>query len=205
VPVRAPHLYDVLRAFCLAAFAKLGPEVEQGSEIPFVVEESSGFYEYRPLVRDHILARAFWLAQLEDARIAIDELRQEPAAAIFARAHDGPESFDERALFRAILLPLLTRTAEACGGFDWEDGAFGRVYAELERSLFGASRSFRACAAGRALGRRSRRARARHPRPRLVGGRAEHPVAGVGRPAPVAFRLRARADMRARAGARAAR
>jgi hypothetical protein len=146
VPVRAPHLHDVLRAFCLAAFAKLGPEVEHGGEIPFVVEESSGFYEYRPLVRDHILARAFWLAQLEDARIAIDALRREPAAAIFARAHDGPEAFDERALFRAILLPLLTRTAEACGGFDWEDGAFGRVYAELERSLFGASRSFRAVA-----------------------------------------------------------
>ncbi len=84
------------------------------------------------------------LAQLEDARIAIDELRREPAAAIFARAHGGSESSDERALFCAILLPLLTRTAEACGGFDWEDGAFGRIYAELERSLFGASRSYSA-------------------------------------------------------------
>ena len=51
-----------------------------------------------------------------------------------------------RVLFRAILLPLLTRTAEACGGFDWEDGAFGRIYAELERSLFGATRSYSAVA-----------------------------------------------------------
>ena len=52
-------------------------------------------------------------------------------------AHAGPESSEDRALFRAILLPLLARTAEACGGFDWEDGAFERVYGELERSLFG--------------------------------------------------------------------
>ena len=49
-----------------------------------------------------------------------------------------------RALFRAILLPLLVRTAEACGGFDWEDGAFDRVYGELEHSLFGTNRAVRA-------------------------------------------------------------
>jgi len=97
-------------------------------------------------VRDHVLARAFWLARLADARVALDELRREPAAAIFARAHAGPESSEDRALFRAILLPLLTRTAEACGGFDWEDGAFRRIYAELERSLFGATRSYTAVA-----------------------------------------------------------
>jgi hypothetical protein len=145
--VRAPHLHDVLRAFCLAAFAKLAPDAEQGGELPFVVEQhTAGFYEYRPLVRDHVQARAFWLASLADARIAIDELRREPAAAIFARGHAGAESSEERALFRAILLPLLTRTAEGCGGFDWEDGAFERIYAELERSLFGSSRSYTAAA-----------------------------------------------------------
>ncbi len=145
MPVRAPHLHDALRAFCLAAFARLGPEVEQVGELPFVVEEhAAGFYEYRPLVRDHVQARAFWLAALEDARIAIEELQREPAAAIFARVHAGPDSAGGRALFRAILLPLLARTAEACGGFDWEDGAFERIYAELERSLFGASRAYTA-------------------------------------------------------------
>jgi hypothetical protein len=147
VPVRAPHLYEVLQAFCLAAFAQLGPEAAQGGEVPFVVEQhAGGFYEYRPLVRDHVQARAFWLAQLEDARVALDELRREPAAAIFAGAHGGPESSEDRALFRAILLPLLARTAEACGGFDWEDGAFRRIYAELERSLFGTTRSYTAVA-----------------------------------------------------------
>ena len=145
--VRAPHLHDALRGFCLAAFARLGPDAATAGEMPFVVEEHpSGFYEYRPLVRDHVQARAYWLAKLEDARIAIDELGREPAAAIFARAHAGPESSEDRALYRAILLPLLVRTAEACGGFDWEDGAFNRIYAELERSLYGATRSYAAVA-----------------------------------------------------------
>jgi hypothetical protein len=147
MPIRAPHLHDALRAFCLAAFARLAPEAEQGGELSFVIEErAAGFYEYRPLVRDHVQARAYWLAALEDARIAIDELRREPAAAIFARGRAGPEASEERALYRALLLPLLIRTAEACGGFDWEDGAFERIYAELERSLFGESRSYTAVA-----------------------------------------------------------
>jgi hypothetical protein len=145
--VRAPHLHDALRAFCLAAFAQLAPEADQAGELPFVVEQhAGGFYEYRPLVRDRVQSRAFWLAKLEDARIAIGELRREPAAAIFAGAHARPESSEERALFRAILLPLLIRTAEACGGFDWEDDAFRRIYGELERSLFGTTRSYTAVA-----------------------------------------------------------
>jgi hypothetical protein len=141
---RAPHLHVAVRAFCLAAFAKLAPETGAG-EIPFVLaEHGSGLYEYRPLIRDHVESRAFWLAKLPDAEIALAELGREPAAAIFARVRG--ESAERRALFRAILLPLLTRTAEACGGFDWEDGAFERIYAELERSLYGSSRSYGAVA-----------------------------------------------------------
>ena len=145
VPIRAPHLHDALRDFCLAAFAQLGPEVEQGQEIPFALERSAtGFTEYRPLIGDHIRARAYSLSQLEDARIALDELERDPASRLFAAGHAG--AAEERALFRAILMPLLTRTAEACGGFDWEDGAFERVYGELERSLYGTNRSYRALA-----------------------------------------------------------
>jgi hypothetical protein len=145
VAYRAPHLHDVLRAFCLAAFAKLGSEAEQGGELPFVLEEhAAGLYEYRPLVRDHVQARAYWLASLQDARIALDELRREPAAAIFARGRTASDGSGDRALFCGLLLPLVTRTAEACAGFDWEDTAFDRVYAELERSLFGLSRSYTA-------------------------------------------------------------
>jgi hypothetical protein len=132
VPARAPHLHAALRAFCLAAFARLGSD----DEIPYVLERSaSGFTEYRPLVADHIQARAHSLSQLPDAQIALDELGREPAAAIYAGA-----------LFRAVLLPLLVGTAEACGGFDWEDGAFERAYAELEGSLYGAARTYSAVA-----------------------------------------------------------
>jgi hypothetical protein len=142
--VAAPHLYEALRAYCLAAFALIAPDAEQG-EIPFVVDERGGLYEYRPLLRDYLEERAHLLAQLPDARIALDELRREPAAAIFARgAGDGPSA--DRTLFQAILLPLLVSTGEACGGFDWEDGAFDRVYGALEHSLFGAGRTYTATA-----------------------------------------------------------
>jgi hypothetical protein len=133
-----------LRAFCLASFAVLGPEVERGTEIPFALDRNaSGFTEYRPLIGDHVQARAYSLAQLPDTRIALDELERDPAAAIFARTQAAD---DDRVLFRSLLLPLLQRTAEAAGGFDWDDSAFERIYAELERSLYGASRSYGAVA-----------------------------------------------------------
>src|SRR5918999_3680987 len=68
------------------------------------------------------------------------------AAAIYARAHAGMRPSEEQALLRTVLIPLLITTAEACGGFDWDDVAFERAYAELERSLFGSSRSYAAVA-----------------------------------------------------------
>jgi len=145
VPVRAPHLHEVVRAFCLAAFAELGPHAA-AADVPFVVEEhDSGLLEYRPLVRDVVEAHAHRLADLPDARIALEELRRDPAAAIFAGGQE-PGPAGDRALFQAILLPVLVRTAEACAGFDWEDGAFGRVYAELERTLYGSTRAYSATA-----------------------------------------------------------
>ncbi len=144
VALRAPHLHQALRCFCLAAFADL-TEGEDSAELPFVVEEhDSGLYEYRPLVRDQVQARTHRLARLEDAQIALAELRREPAAEIFAGAREGKPG--ERALLRAILLPLLVRVAEACGGFDWDETAFERAYAELERSLYGTARRYEATA-----------------------------------------------------------
>src|SRR6266581_1968368 len=68
---------------------------------------------------------------------AVDDLQREPAARIFARAHEGVTPDESRALYRSVLVPLLVRTAEGCGGFDWDDQAFDRSYAELEESLFG--------------------------------------------------------------------
>lgn len=149
--LRAPHLHRSLRCFCLGAFALLTREVEEGCEIPFAFEEhpsrrGATLYEYRPLVRGYVEARAEALARLEDGRIALEDLRREPAAAIFARAHAGPRPTEEQALFRTVLLPLVTATAEACGGFDWDDRAFQRAYAELERSLFGEQRAYAAVA-----------------------------------------------------------
>ena len=149
--VRAPHLHLTLRAFCLGAFVFLGRALEEGEELPFSFEEhvqrgGPALYEYRPLVRSFIESRARELAAREDARLALDELLREPAAAIFARAHAGPKPTEEQALFRTVLLSLLISTAEACGGFDWDDLAFERAYDELGRSLFGASRAYAAVA-----------------------------------------------------------
>jgi hypothetical protein len=183
VKVRSPHLYSALRDFCLAAFALLGPETERTGEIPFVVEEHAGLYEYRPLLRDHIEARAASLAQLEDARLATAELRREPAAAIFARGDAA-----DRRLFHGILVRLLIETAEACGGFNWEDGAFNRTYAELEHSLFGEGRAYSATAplVGVSVRAPIDLARGIQVRPTTVADlSAEHP--GVGRALPARF------------------
>ena len=149
--VRAPQLRLTLHAFCLGAFVYLGRALEEGDDLPFAFEEhvqrgGPSLYEYRPLVRSFVESRASALAERADAQIALDELLREPAAAIFARAHAGPKPTEEQALFRTVLLSLLMSTAEACGGFDWDDAAFERAYAELERSLFGAERAYAAVA-----------------------------------------------------------
>jgi hypothetical protein len=146
VPLRAPHLYESLRAFCLGAFA-----AERGAQIPFAFEEhptreGPSLYEYRPLVRSFVEEQAPTLRRLPDARNAIDDLKLEPAAAIFARAHAGLGDTGDEALFRSILIPMLTWTAERSGGFDWHDDAFDAAYADLERTLFGSARTYVALA-----------------------------------------------------------
>jgi hypothetical protein len=45
-----------------------------------------------------------------------------------------------------MLLPLLVRTAEVCGGFDWDDRAFDKAYVDLEGSLFGPGHAYGAVA-----------------------------------------------------------
>ena len=135
-----------MRGFCLAAFA-----AERGAQIPFAFEEHTtrqgpSLYEYRPLVRGFVEEQSPTLRRLPDARNAIDDLKREPAAAIFARAHAGIGDTGDEALFRSILLPMLTWTAERCGGFDWQDEAFDAAYADLERTLFGTSRTYVALA-----------------------------------------------------------
>lgn len=144
--LRAPHLYESLRAFCLGAFA-----AERGAQVPFAFEEHAtregpSLYEYRPLVRGFVEEQAPTLRRLPDARNAIDDLKREPAAAIFARAHSGIGDTGDEALFRSILIPMLTWTAERSGGFDWQDDAFDAAYADLEKTLFGSARTYVALA-----------------------------------------------------------
>ena len=149
--MRAPHLYPLLRGFVLGSFVHLGRELEDGAELPFAFEEhlqrgGPALYELQPLVRAFIEEREATLRAREDARIAVEELAREPAAAIFARAHAGPHATEEEALFRTVLLGLLVSTAEACGGFDWDDESFERAYAALEASLYGERRRYVAVA-----------------------------------------------------------
>jgi len=163
VAVRAPHLYRSLRCFCLAGFSLLGADVEAGDEVPFAFEEhssgrgSAALYEYRPLLRSYVEARAERLRALADARIAVEELSREPAAAVYASAHTGRRGpRGDEALLRTILLPLLADVAEAAGGVDWDDAAFERAYAGFERTLLGERRVYAAVAplTGLSLGSR---------------------------------------------------
>ena len=147
--VRSPHLHASLRSFCLGAIAYLAREVDAGSEIPFAFEGHGSpgrptLYEYRPLVREFVEARVDRIVSLPDARDALEELRREPAAAIFARAHARPRDGDPFVV--SVLLPLLEATAEGGGGAAWDDDAFERAYAELEQSMYGSRRLYAAVA-----------------------------------------------------------
>lgn len=144
---RAPHLLRALRAFCLGAFFDLGLELEAGADLPVSLEEHAApgrptLYEYRPLVGSFVESRAERLGRRDDAQAALAALKDEPAAGIFAQAHAGERVGEDEALRRTILVPLVVATAEACGGFDWDDAAFERGYAEFERSLFGERRMY---------------------------------------------------------------
>src|SRR5437868_4199396 len=132
--MRSPHLYDTLRRFCLGAFA-----VWHGADLPFAFEEHGSYgrptlYEYRPLVRSYVEAHADRLRERDDVQQAIADLKREPAARIYED------------LYRTLLVPLLVRTAEGCGGFDWDDSAFDRAYEELEESLYGDGHTYGAVA-----------------------------------------------------------
>ena len=119
--MRSPHLYESLRAFCLGAFSAF-----HDADLPFSFEEHApSFYEYRPLVKTFIEQQADRLHAREDVKTAIADLVREPAASVY-KDH-----------YRTLLVPLLVRTAEGCGGFDWDDSAFDRAYGELEHALFG--------------------------------------------------------------------
>src|ERR1044072_3478826 len=145
--MRSVHLYETLRRFCLGAFASFHKDLETGADLPFAFDEhgpsgSPPLYESRPLVRGFVEARADRLREREDVRAAVADLQREPAARIFARAHAGSPGDEAQARYQSALVPPLVRTAEGCGGFDWDDAAFDRAYAELEESLFGEGHAY---------------------------------------------------------------
>lgn len=151
MPVRAPHLYPLLRGFTLGSFVLLGRELEEGAELPTAFEEhvqrhGPTLYELKPLVRAFIEEREAVLRAREDTRLAIEEIRREPAATIFAHAHAGPTASEDDALFRTVLLGILTSVAEACGGFDWDDEAFEHAYERFETTLLAERRRYVAIA-----------------------------------------------------------
>ena len=165
--VRAPHLYRSLRCFCLGAFSLLAGDVAGGDELPFAFEEHASrgrppLYEYRPLVRVLVEARAERLSAARRRRARDRGSRAASRRPRSSRARTPGKARRPDALLRTIVLPLLADVAEACGGFDWSDEAFDRAYAELERSLLGdAPHLRRRRAARRPLGRRAGRARRR--------------------------------------------
>src|SRR6478752_2419238 len=149
--MRSPHLHDTLHRFCLGAFAVFTRDLEDGTDLPFAFEEHGTYgrptlYEYRPLVRGFVEARAERLFARVDVQDAVADLLREPAARLFAHAHEGEIRDERRAVYRSVLVPLLVRTAEGCGGFDWDDSAFARAYEELEGSLYGEGHSYGAVA-----------------------------------------------------------
>jgi hypothetical protein len=148
--MRSPYLHDTLRRFCLGAFAVFVGELDNGGSLPFAFEEHGSpgkpsLYEYRPLVRGFVEARADRLYERLDVADAIADLEREPAARIFAAAHD-PRSRHEHAIYRSVLVPLLINVAEGCGGFDWDDDVFEKAYEELEATIFGDGHSYGAIA-----------------------------------------------------------
>ena len=62
------------------------------------------------------------------------------------RRHPAFGEAGDDALFRSILLPMLSWTAERCGGFDWQDEAFESAYLDFEQTLFGTARTYVALA-----------------------------------------------------------
>jgi hypothetical protein len=148
--MRSPVLHDTLQRFCLGAFAVFVGELDSGGSLPFAFEEHGSpgkpsLYEYRPLVRGFVEARADRLYERLDVADAIADLEREPAARIFAAAYDARAN-QHHAIYRSVLVPLLVKVAEGCGGFDWDDDVFEQAYAELEDTIFGDGHSYGAVA-----------------------------------------------------------
>ena len=92
--MRAPQLYPLLRGFVLGSFVVLGASSRRAPSSPSRSRSTSSGAARRCTSSDRSCARSSRSASRcsrarEDARLAVEELRREPAAAIFAKRPRG--------------------------------------------------------------------------------------------------------------------
>ena len=144
-------------------------------------------------MRDFVEARARKLEGRQDAQLAVQDLRAEPAAAIF-----GEEPF------KSVLLPLISPRLGVAWRLRWDDAAFDRAYEELEQTIFSGRRAYAAVAPviGLSLGGEQALAEGLCVRHAATGELAKHwPEAQA--PLPARVRPRHRPPLRDRAATRA--
>jgi hypothetical protein len=132
--MRNPGLRDALRDFALESAALLTEELNGGAELRFEVvgEPGSGptLYCYRPLTAEFIAERWDSLRRLDSCPPAASALGA--GAAPYLRV-SGLGGADAEPALRA----MLERLYEDATGFAFPEERFKRVYAEVERTLYG--------------------------------------------------------------------
>ena len=207
--MRSPHLHDTLQRFCLGAFAVFVGELEDGARSRSPSRSTAPTAGRRSTSTARSCAASsrrapsgFRAARRADA---VADLQREPAARIFARAHDGARAT------RARALPQRARPASRAHRRGLRRLRLGRLRfrARVRRARGLALRRRpllrRGRAADRPLRRHADRARRRDPRARWPPRGARGDVARGGGVAAARLRPRARPDLRARARALARR
>ena len=176
--VTAPHLYEALRAYCLAAFARIAPDAEQG-EIPFVVERAERTLRVpaacaRLLEERAHSCRSSRTRGSRSTSCALSRRRRSSRAGppTGPSAETGALPRDRAAAAR------LDRPRSAAGSTGRTVRSSGCTASWSARCSAPAGRTRRR-AARRPFGRRRDRARPRHPRrahrrTRMAGGEAAH-------------------------------
>lgn len=136
--MRNRALHDALRAFALESARLLRDDQTAGAELEFDLDQGSGrsgptLYHYRPLTGDFIAKRWPRLRMLESCLPAAHALGSGAAAYLRVNGLRGAEA-------EPALQAMLERIYEDATDFTFPEERFGRVYAEVERTLFEKSR-----------------------------------------------------------------
>jgi len=131
--MRNASLHAALREFALEAAAALTDAVQSGDELGFDVEEEPGggpvLYRYRALTAEYIGSHWHGLAQLPSLEAAAVELGAGASTWLSSHGMSGAEA-------EPALRAMLERLYEDATSFEFPEERFGRVYAELERTLY---------------------------------------------------------------------